>query len=205
MKQAYIVKKKEQYRMNAILYKKNDRLNAIFNHLPDYIIQHSYRVAQVARILAKYVPEERLPNGLDPSSYRAALFKAGYYHEIGIYRARNDIERRPIAAEKELNDHMQTECLSPESRDVIFETVRGCRERYDGQGYPHALEYDAIPLHANICAIADSVDMIMGDGRVKKRNAKKVVDYISKNSGILFRPDAVRCFEQAQNDVFEAY
>jgi len=201
--QQYIVKKKESLHMNASLSSGANILNAILIHLPKHVVKHSYRVEQLSAVLAKYVPEDELPEGIYPVAYQAALAKAGRYYEIGIYLARNDIQQRPVAAEKLLRQYWTIDIM-PGFSGVIFETVRSIRERHDGQGYPYALAGNDVPFHAQICAIADTVDMIIGD-EFSIRKMQKAKDFIRENNGSIFHPEAVQCFEQAKDELFGLY
>ena len=204
MKEHYQLTKKESEHMSVFICDGRDILNSIFNHLPEHIIRHSQRVAKMCGIISGYVPEHRLPKGIDRATYRAALTKAGYYHEIGIYAARNDVKSRSSAAEKMLTDYCCIDIM-PEAHEIVFEAVRSHQERYYGGGYPRALAYEDIPLHANICAIANTVDMLICDGKFDNRVVRKAVNYISQNSGVLFHPDAVCYFEQACEEIFGLY
>ena len=204
MRNHYQITRKETENMSIIPFDgRNCMIDTIFSYLPVRIIQHSQRVAAISGILAKCVPEELLPYGMRKTIYSLALQEAGRYHEIGIYTARNDIQRRPIESEKLLDEYWHKGNI-PGLRKVVFETIRSCHERCNGKGYPDAGRGMDVPFHANLCAIADAVDMIMG-GKFSKRKVRKAVNYIRKNSGILFRFDAVECFERAQGEIFDFY
>jgi len=212
MKLHHFVNRKEQENMSVFLYSGQDYLKTILVHLPEKVVCHSIRVAKMCRNMAKYVPDELLPEGMDREMYRLALYKAAYYHEIGILIARNDVKQRQIYADKLMINSWEDcsriageDISSPVSR-MMVETVRSCRERYDGQGYPDAMAGEGIPFHASLCAIADMVDMIVGNcngNPPSRRKVDRAIDFIHRNNGIMFRPDAVRCFEQAQEEMFE--
>ena len=201
MKSHYTVNQKEQQFMNCFISSDPDFLQAVFDHMPEKIILHSERVRDISNIMTEYMSADLLPNEMNLDSYRLALSKGAYYHDIGVYLAGNDVERRPAAAEKLLTELGYMDILLPFG-NVVFETVRSCCERYDGKGYPGGLIAEKIPFHASLCAIADAVDMMMGS---KNKKVKSVADYIRRNSGILFRPDAVRCFEMAEKEIFDVY
>jgi len=215
MKLHHLVNRKEQENMSVFLYSGQDYLKTILIHLPEKVIWHSVRVAKISSIISKHVPKDQIPEGMDREIYRLALYKAAYYHEIGILIARNNIEQRQIHAEKLMQNSWEVASeaapprkdvsgektmISPEQ--VMIETVRSCREQYNGQGYPDALAKENIPLHANICAIADIVDMIAyNSNKPTKRKAERAIDFIHQNSGTMFRPDAVNYFGQAQEEL----
>ncbi|MDR3496063.1 MAG: MCP four helix bundle domain-containing protein [Ancalomicrobiaceae bacterium] len=70
-------------------------------------------------------------------------------------------------------------------------------ERWDGNGYPHGLAGETIPLSARIAAIADVFDALTSERPYKK--AWPVADalgYIDANSGTHFDPACVAAFRQ---------
>ena len=204
MKTNYLISKKDQLNMSCILYSKQNFLQAIFKCLPVKIIRHSERVRKLAGIMAAYVPKDLLPEDIDRVSYCFAVSKGAYYHDIGIYLAGNNIKKRPEAAEKLLLENGYDDIMDTYIK-IVTETVRNYRERCDAQGYPDGLSTEKIPLHSAICSIADAVDMIMSTGLLKNKKAKRASAYIHQNSGIIFSHDAVSCFEQAQEKIFDIY
>jgi len=204
MKTHYFINKKEQQNMGFIVADRYNILSSIFSHMPEKVISHSRRVEYISGVLAKYVPYDLLPKGMNLQSYQAAIAKGAYYHEIGIYLAGNKVEFRPVAAERVLNEYWTMDKTWIMSK-VVFETITSCCEQYDGNGYPEGLTAMTIPLHANLCSIANTVDMIMGSDKSSSRKARKAADYIYKNNRVLFRPDAVDCFKAAQEEIFVLY
>jgi len=200
----YTVSKKEQMQMSCFISTKHDFLKTLFNNLPERIIRHSKRVRDIVCLMAEYIPKELLPEGMDPTGYRRSLSEGAYYHDIGVFLARNDVECRPVKGEELLKEHFQTSIMSL-SNMIVLEIVRDCCERVDGSGYPNALMGDEIPFHASICAIADTVDMMMNIRSLFGNKAKKAAAHIKQNAGILFCPDAVACFEQAGEEIFALY
>jgi len=73
-------------------------------------------------------------------------------------------------------------------------------EQFDGRGYPHGLQGNKIPLFARIICIADSFDAMTTDRPYrKKRNTKKALDELEKQSGTQFDPKLVKIFIKAFN------
>jgi hypothetical protein len=75
-------------------------------------------------------------------------------------------------------------------------------ERVDGQGYPHGLRGDAIPIAGRIVAVADVFDALTSD-RVY-RSAMPVVDAVgilTDGCGTQFDPDVVDAFERGLDEV----
>lgn len=73
-------------------------------------------------------------------------------------------------------------------------------EQFDGRGYPHGLQGNKIPLFARIICIADSFDAMITDRPYrKKRNTKKALDELEKQSGTQFDPKLVKIFIKVFN------
>jgi putative two-component system response regulator len=82
-------------------------------------------------------------------------------------------------------------------------------ERWDGQGYPHGLKGESIPLAGRVTAIADVFDAL-SHHRVYKYAwpVDEAWDYLNKNSGVLFDPRLVALFFQIRplvEDVLTKY
>ena len=185
----FSVSKKEQRYMSCFICTNREFLQATFEHLPSKIIRHSRRVEAISELLAVQVSAENVPNNLSGDSYKLAVSRGAYYHDIGTILAGNEVEKRPEMSEKVLAGYWNIDPTMPFSR-VIFETIRHQFERYD--------EAENLPLHASIFSIADTFDMFMLTSKSARRNFEAASEYIHKNSGILFHPDAVKCFDNAK-------
>jgi len=68
-------------------------------------------------------------------------------------------------------------------------------ERWDGSGYPKGLKEKEIPLAARIFAVVDVYDALSSDRPYRKAWKKeKILDYIKKQSGVIFDPEVVDAF-----------
>ncbi|MCW4332108.1 MAG: response regulator [Candidatus Thiodiazotropha endolucinida] len=68
-------------------------------------------------------------------------------------------------------------------------------EKFNGEGYPHGLKGDSIPLEARIVAIADVFDALVTDRPYKKSwPMEKAIEYISEERGKHFDPDCAEAF-----------
>jgi PAS domain S-box-containing protein/putative nucleotidyltransferase with HDIG domain len=68
-------------------------------------------------------------------------------------------------------------------------------ERWDGSGYPHKLKGEDIPLQARLFAVVDVWDALSSDRPYRKKMAhKEVIEYLKKETGILFDPQVMEKF-----------
>lgn len=75
---------------------------------------------------------------------------------------------------------------------AVAETIRAHRERFDGKGYPDKLSRDSIPIPARLLSIAI--------GYVESNLPKeKALEYLVRESGHTFHPEAVRLFMKSSN------
>jgi response regulator RpfG family c-di-GMP phosphodiesterase len=82
-------------------------------------------------------------------------------------------------------------------------------ERWDGEGYPHKLKGEEIPLSARIVAIADTYDAMAVKRVYKEAYPHEVcVDRIRREAGQQFDPDLVEVFlaiEQQFRDIAHSF
>lgn len=76
--------------------------------------------------------------------------------------------------------------------------IRHHHERYDGSGYPDGLAGEAIPLHARILAVADTLDALITK-RVYRPpcTLEEALEIIRNGSGRLYDPAVVAAFFRA--------
>jgi len=68
-------------------------------------------------------------------------------------------------------------------------------ERWDGNGYPHKLKGEDIPIFARLFAVVDVWDALSSDRPYRKSMPlNEVVEYLQKEAGRLFDPDIVSKF-----------
>lgn len=86
--------------------------------------------------------------------------------------------------------------------DYARQMIESHHERWDGQGYPHGLRGEEIPLAGRLMALADVYDALISKRVYKKAlTHEEVRDFIVQNSGTQFDPDVVAAF-MARNDAF---
>lgn len=75
-------------------------------------------------------------------------------------------------------------------------------ERWNGEGYPKGLKGEEIPLSARIMAVADVFDAAVSHRRYQEPiSFDEAIQYIRKNSGVLFDPFVVEAFLGAEEKV----
>ncbi|MEA2498030.1 MAG: hypothetical protein QOH26_435 [Actinomycetota bacterium] len=81
--------------------------------------------------------------------------------------------------------------FSRTATDIIL----GHHERWDGNGYPHHLQGEEIPLTARTFAVADAYDAMTSDRPYRPAmDAGDALDAIKEVSGTMYDPDIVRVF-----------
>ncbi len=164
--------------------------------------EHTWRVAQVAGAIARYMslPESRVE----------MLMRAARLHDVGKITVPDGILLKPTELTAEeysvIKGHTTAgaELLmgsrSPTIR--LAETIALTHhERWDGSGYPQGLRGEAIPLESRILAVSDAWDAITRD-----RSHKKALSYdeayreIVANAGTQFDPSVVEAFKAAVAD-----
>ncbi len=82
--------------------------------------------------------------------------------------------------------------------------VRAHHERWDGEGYPDALEGEHIPLAARVFAVADTLDAITTD-RPYREGAplSEARDVIARGAGTQFDPRVVEALGEIPDDRLE--
>ena len=170
------------------------------NLLDEYdplLLRHCENVAGYAMQLACYlnVPEKDIEN----------LYWAGFFHDIGKTLISRKIllkpERLTNAEYEEVKQHPRLGVHILESfinDNLLCEIKAGIlhhHERYDGNGYPHGLQGEAIPLAARILAVADVFDALTSDRPYRNAlSTESAITYLISGSGTLFDPSLVSIF-----------
>lgn len=118
---------------------------------------HCHRMANYATALGRRI-------AIGDNALRA-LHRGGFLHDVGMLTVPDTVLRkagRLTAAEYELvKSHTvvgDSLCRTLHTLEPVRPIVRHHHERLDGSGYPDGLKGDAIPLVAQIIAIADTYD-----------------------------------------------
>lgn len=150
-------------------------------------------------------------NALASEIGRAVGLSSDELHELTLLAALHDVGKIAIPD----SIILKSEKLSPEEWDImkkhseigynmtqsipelahISEKILHHHEWWNGEGYPHGLSGDIIPLLSRIIAVADAYD-VMTSGRSYKKAfpAEKALEEIKNYSGIHFDPTLVDVF-----------
>jgi putative nucleotidyltransferase with HDIG domain len=132
-------------------------LTAAVDAKDPYTCGHSERVARIAVELAREL-------GLAEAEL-GDVYLAGLLHDIGKIGVPDSVlgKRGSLTADEfaQITQHVLIGCRILEGFGGIahlLPSVLSHHERFDGTGYPHGLEGEAIPLLARILAVADCYD-----------------------------------------------
>ncbi len=169
-------------------------LAAALDARDNYTYGHSARVARVALALGEKLELDR--GTMHELNLACLLHDIGkiYIPDAILYKKealdqneQDQISRHPLLGSKILE-------LAPSLHKYI-PTVKHHHERYDGTGYPDRLSGDAIPLLAQIVALADTYDAMTSSRPYRKGlSQKEAVDEIRLCAGSQFNPHLIEPF-----------
>jgi putative nucleotidyltransferase with HDIG domain len=160
-----------------------------------YTRQHSDNTAELAVELA-----QRL--GLDEER-REDIYLAALMHDVGKIGVRDDILLKPDSLTKEewekIKEHpnIAEEILKPITGvEPVVDIVRAHHEHYDGSGYPRGLKGDAIPLGAQILAIADTYSALTEDRQYHEgEDFDRALQVMDTMAGRKLNPEILETFK----------
>lgn len=170
-----------------------------------YTAGHSTRVGNMAYDLARKLE-------LDDHNCQA-IHIAAHLHDIGKIGVPDDILNKKGKLNLHEWDLMKTHpeigyniLKKADSLKGISHIVLHHHERWDGNGYPHGLSKEAIPLGSRIISICDSIDA-MRSNRPYKKLISNVDCYkeILKNKGVMYDPKITDCMIENWNNIVISY
>ena len=171
-----------------------ESLNATVDAKDPYTAGHSQRVQRIAVALGEELGLER--EGLD------ILRFAGLFHDIGKIGVPDAILTKPDRL-TELEFEIVRRHPADGARIIgrlhrlhaAVPAILHHHERWDGNGYPHGLRGDGIPLEAAIVGLADAVDAMTTDRPYScARTLEDATEEIVRNRGTQFAPAVVDAF-----------
>jgi HD-GYP domain-containing protein (c-di-GMP phosphodiesterase class II) len=156
---------------------------------------------RLSRLAAILVRQMRIP-----TEQVRVVEQAAALRDVG----KRDIAQSVLAKREEFNERDWAEMRRhPEIgfqilRQINFlaevaEVIRAHHERWDGQGYPHRLRGETIPVGARILSVLDAyVAMTSSRPYRKTRTHEDAVQEVLRNAGTQFDPEVVRAFSDLE-------
>ena len=147
------------------------------------------------------------------------LLRSVTLHDIGKIGINDDVLRKESTLNLNEFEYMKTHTtLGKQAFENVIKETGGVRwlymakdmaychhERWDGTGYPNGLKGDEIPLYARMLTVVDVYDALTSNRAYKKAfSHQKAMDIIIEGKGILFDPDLVNLFVNANMQFEEA-
>ena len=169
----------------------------------EYTRGHSERVNRYAMLLTARLR-------LDEKQ-KKALHWASMLHDIGKIGIPENILEKPGAltdAEYSIiKSHSEKGCdiLKPiKQLSTSLPAILHHHERYDGQGYPHGLKGEDIPMLGRIIAVADTFDAITSNRSYRPgKTATEAFEIIKNIAGTQLDPDLVDVFKEILEEDLE--
>ena len=173
------------------------RLALAAEYRDDNTREHTQRVGHLAALLAQAI-------GLGERMVWLVR-EAAPLHDLGKIAIPDSILLKPGRLSDEEYEVVKTHALlgarvltgaDSELLEVAERVVRHHHERWDGGGYPDALEGEDIPVVARIAAVADVFDVLVHERPYKDSwSVEAAADEIRKGSGTQFDPSVVEAFD----------
>jgi putative nucleotidyltransferase with HDIG domain len=169
-----------------------------------YTNGHSQRTSLYANVLAKQlmvnIPEDIFLN-------------ACLLHDIGkigipdrVLSKKGKLTTQEMALVKTHTEVGANILKNSQSLAKTIPMVLYHHERFDGQGYPHGLPGESIPLEARILSVADSFDAMTSSRPYRKTmSPAKAYEEIISQSGAQFCPKVVEAFVNCYNQILVKY
>jgi HD-GYP domain-containing protein (c-di-GMP phosphodiesterase class II) len=159
-----------------------------------YTKGHSKRVAEYSVVIGEEM-------GMDQTQLKELKW-AGLVHDIGKIGVDQSILSKDGQLTIQEKDEMDLHPLVGEAImkpiHPLSSTAKGVathHERFDGEGYPHGLSSEEIPLTGRILAVADAFDAMTSERPYRKGvPLNKAKDEITGKAGTQFDPDVVEVF-----------
>ena len=169
-------------------------LSAAIDAKDPYTQGHSERVAHLSAELAKAA-------GLDDAEVERVRI-AGLVHDVGKIGVAESVLRKPgrlddseFDAIKEHPEIGHRILKGISQLDDVLPGVLHHHERWDGNGYPHRIAGEAIPMIARIIAVADTFDAMSSNRAYRSgMDRSAVIAEIERCGGSQFDPELAKIF-----------
>ena len=177
---------------------------------------HVVHINTLTRLLLERLVENTDAYNLTPDDCYL-ISTASAFHDIGKVGIDESILNKPGKLTKEEFEIMKTHTLIGASMlksiemyqnekllQVAYQICRWHHERYDGKGYPDGLKGEEIPISAQVVAIADVYDALVGKRVYKKAFSHETAIHMILNGECgAFNPLLLECLTDIQNRLKE--
>ncbi len=168
---------------------------------------HLKRMSNYSRIIARHL-------GLSAQE-QELIYYASPMHDVGKIGIPDAILLKPGPLTPEERLVMQrhpvigAEILGKSDSDLMRKSAviaLSHHEKFDGSGYPHQLQGEAIPLEGRIVALADVFDALASRRPYKEAwDLDEIFAWIMDQTGSHFDPVVVAAFDRGRTDLLEIY
>ena len=172
------------------------------------------RVKAFTEILCKYVMQE-YPEYHLTRQIVVKIIESSVFYDVGMFMIGDDILKKPGKLTKKeravMEEHTKKGVEVLKYLDVIADSDTLTyasdiclyhHERYDGNGYPHGLAGDEIPIAAQIVSVAEAYAALLRKGSYRDAysqvNAEKMI--LDGQCGC-FNPKLLDCFELGKEEM----
>jgi diguanylate cyclase (GGDEF)-like protein/putative nucleotidyltransferase with HDIG domain len=195
--------KEEQQRLDEVYHSALESLALAIDAKDKYTRKHISRVQIYAVAIARYL-------GVTPEELQA-IRTAALLHDIGKLAIPENILVKPGKLTQEefrrMQTHVTTGAMILQPVDFpwpVIPIVETHHERWDGNGYPHGLKGEEIPLGGRIVCLADFFDAVTSDRPYHRAmSTDEAFEMVRAGRGTHFDPTVVDTFFAIYDSVRE--
>jgi putative two-component system response regulator len=213
--------------IERIIRERTDNLNKLKNAIVSVLANmmenrdkmtsgHLERTSRYIRLLLEKMQQRRVYLDEIMQWNFELVISSARLHDIGKIVITDLILNKPVSLTKDEVELIKTHVVEGKRIiDIIIEEAGDeaflqyaklfagyHHERWDGQGYPHGLKGEEIPLQGRIMAIADAYDALVSERPYKSAlSHSEAVAIIQRDSGTHFDPALVEVFLACEKQI----